>query len=141
MSVPLVAVNVRDLPSLCLLPLLASVSDLTENTWLMRELVFVRQALTLRMALRLTRMVSPIANAKSTRTAHQSRLEILMVSAVTPMTAPMSAMEVREPSLRTSVCVSVLTSTLSIQSATRTAERSYLEPLLHLEEKYAFSTQ
>jgi hypothetical protein len=141
MSEPLAAVSVRDLPSLSLLLSLASVLDLTESTWLMRELVSVRLASTLLMELKPTRMVSLIANAKSTRTVLPSRLEIQTVSAVIPTTALMSVMEVREPSLRTSVCASVLTSTLLTPSATRTAERSFLELLSLLEVKSAFSTQ
>lgn len=123
---PLLAASARDLPSLSLLPSLVSVSDSTESTWLILERVSARPATTLPMALRLTRMDSPIVNALSSTPAHPSRQETLTVSAVTLKTALTSAMEDRELSPKTSVCASVLSSRLWTRYATRTAEANCL---------------
>lgn len=100
----------------------------------------VRLATSLLMELGLTRMDSLTVSVKSTMLVLLSREETQMVSAVTLKTAPTLAMEVRELSLRTLECVSVLTSILLTPSATRTAERSYPRLLSHQVVKYASST-
>jgi hypothetical protein len=140
MSALLAAVSARDLlsPSLRLSPV--SVSDLTECIWPTKELVSVRLASCLLMERRLIRMVSLIVNVRFTKLVLLKKEEIQTVSAVKTMTALTNVMVVREQSPKTSVCASVLTSSLSTPSATRTAELNCQLLLSLLEVKFTLGT-